>query len=108
MRLIIDGRFVLTVGLEGIAMGRPIGRGAHTRRPGRIHLRVERLEAPSNPAGVVIGSDIFYPTVVAGDPIGIPPDSPDKRIDPNSKTSPYAGVGSVQVTSRIGSSIGTG
>ena len=60
------------------------------------------------PAGVVIGSDVFYPTVVAGDPIGIPPDSPDNRIDPNSKTSPYAGVGSVQVTSRIGSSVGTG
>jgi hypothetical protein len=89
-------------------MGRPIGRGALIRRPGRIHLRVERLEDRSNPAGVVIGSDVFYPTVVAGDPIGIPPDSPDNRIDPNSKTSPYAGVGSVQVTSRIGSSVGTG
>jgi len=89
-------------------MGRPIGPGALTRRSGRIHLRVELLEDRSNPAGVVIGSDVFYPTVVAGDPIGIPPDSPDNRIDPNTKTSPFAGVGAVQVTSRLGSSVGTG
>jgi Trypsin len=89
-------------------MGRPIGPGALTRRSGRIHLRIEILEDRSTPAGVVIGGDIFYPTVVAGDPIGIPDDSPDKRIDPNTKSSPYAGVGSIQVTSARGSYIGTG
>jgi hypothetical protein len=89
-------------------MGRPIGPGALARRPGRIRLRIELLEDRATPAGVVIGTDIFYPTVVAGDPIGIPADSPEQRIDPNTKDSPFAGVGSIQVTSGRGSYIGTG
>jgi hypothetical protein len=37
------------------------------------------------------------PLVVAGDPNGTPPDSPSRRIDPNTATSPYAGVASVRV-----------
>src|SRR5262245_30107868 len=89
-------------------MGRPIGPGVLTRRTGRIHLRIDFLEDRAIPAGFVIGSDVFYPTVVAGDPIGIPSDSPDKRIDPNTKSSPYAGVGSIQVTSARGPYMGTG
>jgi len=89
-------------------MGRPIGPGALTRRTGRIHLRIEFLEDRAIPAGFVIGSDVFYPTVVAGDQIGIPSDSPDQRIDPNTKDSPFGGVGAIQVTSARGSYIGTG
>jgi Trypsin len=89
-------------------MGRPIGPGALTRRTGRIHLRIDFLEDRANPAGFVIGSDIYYPTVVAGDPLGIPADSPDQRVDPNTKDSPFGGVGAIQVTSGRGSFIGTG
>jgi Trypsin len=89
-------------------MGRPIGPGALTRRTVRIHLRIDFLEDRATPAGVVIGADVYYPTVVAGDPIGIPADSPDQRIDPNTKDSPFGGVGAIQVTSGRGSYIGTG
>jgi len=89
-------------------MGRPIGCGALTRRTVRIHLRIDFLEDRANPSGFVIGSDIYYPTVVAGDQLGIPADSPDQRIDPNTKDSPFGGVGAIQVTSGRGSFIGTG
>jgi hypothetical protein len=34
------------------------------------------------------------PMIVAGDPSGSPPDSPAARVDPNTTTSRYAGVGS--------------
>jgi hypothetical protein len=37
----------------------------------------------------------LQPMIVAGDPAGDPPDSPDDRIDPNSPTSAFAGVGSI-------------
>lgn len=41
-------------------------------------------------------SDINYQKlIVAGDPNGIPPDSPSNRVDPNTTTSPFAGVGSL-------------
>jgi len=33
--------------------------------------------------------------IVAGDPNGNPPDSPAQRVDPNTTTSPFAGVGSI-------------
>ncbi|WP_421656267.1 FG-GAP-like repeat-containing protein [Leptothermofonsia sp. ETS-13] len=39
----------------------------------------------------------FQPVILAGDPNGNPPDSPERRIDPNTTTSPFAGVGSVRV-----------
>jgi V8-like Glu-specific endopeptidase len=39
----------------------------------------------------------FQKTIVAGDPNGTPPDSPDNRVDPNTTTSPFAGVGSLSV-----------
>jgi Ca2+-binding RTX toxin-like protein len=52
---------------------------------------------------------IFTPTILAGDPNGNPPDSPDQRIDPNTKTSPFAGVGSVSVSRPgTGDFLGTG
>jgi secreted trypsin-like serine protease len=41
--------------------------------------------------------------IVAGDPAGTPTDSPASRVDPNTETSPYAGVGSLEIHS--GSSI---
>jgi hypothetical protein len=33
--------------------------------------------------------------IFAGSATGTPPDSPEKRVDPNTTTSPYAGVGSI-------------
>jgi secreted trypsin-like serine protease len=38
------------------------------------------------------------PVIIAGDPNGTPPDSPTNRIDPNTTTSPWAGVGSIRIT----------
>ncbi len=35
--------------------------------------------------------------IVAGDPNGSPPDSPDNRVDPNTERSPFAGVGSLRM-----------
>jgi hypothetical protein len=35
--------------------------------------------------------------IMAGDPNGDPPDSPEQRVDPNSKVSPWAGVGAVAI-----------
>ena len=48
------------------------------------------------------GSDVFVPgdyqkLIIAGDPGGVPADSPANRIDPNTTTSPWAGVGSVDL-----------
>ncbi len=41
-------------------------------------------------------SDINYEKLIlAGDPNGIPSDSPNNRVDPNTTTSPFAGVGSL-------------
>lgn len=37
------------------------------------------------------------PLIVAGDPGGVPPDSPTLRIDPNLITSPYSGVVSINI-----------
>ena len=50
----------------------------------------------------------FRAVIVAGDPIGSPPDSPANRVDPNSATSPFAGVGSLQITANRGTFICTG
>jgi Ca2+-binding RTX toxin-like protein len=44
------------------------------------------------------------PTIVAGDPNGSPPDSPTNRIDPNTADSPFAGVGSLELTLSPGES----
>ena len=40
--------------------------------------------------------------IVAGDPNGIPVDSPADRVDPNTPASPYAGVGSLVIESTSG------
>jgi hypothetical protein len=41
------------------------------------------------------GLGAVTPLVVAGSPTGTPPDSPSNRVDPNTTSSPFAGVGSV-------------
>ncbi len=45
--------------------------------------------------------------IVAGDPSGSPPDSPDDRVDPNTTDSPFAGVGSLVIDTRFGTYLGT-
>ena len=42
-------------------------------------------------------SAVPIPVIVAGDPAGSPPDSPDLRVDPNVPSSPFAGVGSIEI-----------
>jgi len=61
----------------------------------RARLRVERLEDRANP-------------VVGGSLTGSPGDSPAAHIDPNSPSSPYAGVGAIEVVAKGASFIGTG
>lgn len=52
---------------------------------------------------------LIQPAILAGDPLGSPPDSPSDRIDPNTTTSPFAGVGSVGVSvPGVGDFLGSG
>jgi hypothetical protein len=46
--------------------------------------------------------------IFAGDPAGLPPDTPADRVDPNTTTSPFAGVGSVAILTRRGAGTCTG
>lgn len=49
---------------------------------------------------VLLCSGVFSTPVhamLAGDPAGSPPDSPAQRVDPNTASSPWAGVGSILV-----------
>lgn len=46
--------------------------------------------------------------IVSGSITGTPPDSPATRVDPNTTTSPFAGVGSVRVNVGTNTYIGTG
>ena len=57
-----------------------------------------------SPAGA---DDDFHAVIVAGDPNGSPPDSPANRVDPNLATSPFAGVGSLQINAKRGTYICT-
>lgn len=49
-------------------------------------------------ASEVDSSEYLYEKVIlAGDPGGAPPDSPGNRVDVNTTSSPFAGVGSIQI-----------
>lgn len=49
------------------------------------------------------------PLIISGDPNSTPPDRPDRRIDPNTTTSPFAGVGSIDVSlPGVGNFLGSG
>ena len=75
-------------------------------RPRAIRLRIERLDERALPSASV--AEPIYPTVMAGDLKLTPPDSPDDRVIPNSMFSPFAGVGSILVTTKKTSYLGTG
>jgi hypothetical protein len=69
-------------------------------------LRVDGLEDRAIPSAGPV--DVFTAMVSAGSLKATPFDSPDYRIDPNVTSSPYAGVGSIQVNTKGTSFIGTG
>jgi hypothetical protein len=73
-------------------------------RPAR--LRLQALEDRATPAAGL--ADVFQPMVIAGSPKVAPGDSTDQRVDPNTTSSPFAGVGSIQVQTKATSFIGTG
>jgi hypothetical protein len=50
----------------------------------------------------VAGGADFHAEIVAGDPTGLDADTTDLRIDPNTTTSPFAGVGSLQINASRG------
>ncbi|HEY4235611.1 MAG TPA: PEP-CTERM sorting domain-containing protein [Lacipirellulaceae bacterium] len=53
---------------------------------------------PALPAHILVSRDQLrsvVPMIVAGDPVGVPTDNPGLHVDPNSTSSPYAGVGSL-------------
>jgi hypothetical protein len=45
-----------------------------------------------------ISNGIVTPLVTAGDPNGVPPDSPSNRVDPNISSSKFSGVVSLQIS----------
>lgn len=57
-------------------------------------------DAGSSGAPVLLeasGLPSIQKTIVAGDPVGTPSDSPSNRVDANTTSSPYAGVGSLAI-----------
>lgn len=78
-------------------------------RSRRALLRIELLDERALPSTT---AEPFFPTVMAGDSKGLPPDTPTQRVDPNSASSPFAGVGSLVVgtgnTERLGSGAAIG
>ena len=66
---------------------------------------------PGLPYHVIAGGTALVDVqklIVAGSPSLSPPDSPAARVDPNTTTSPFAGVGSLQIRSGSSSYICTG
>lgn len=49
------------------------------------------------PAQAALVGGNVVPLIVAGDPTGTPPDSPANRVDPNTPTSPFSGVVSINI-----------
>jgi hypothetical protein len=84
---------------------RPSPRPRPSRRPRSFRPQVEELESRLVPSTI---DDVFTPMIVAGDETGSPADSVAARVDPNTTTSYFSGVGSVQVNTKKGTYIGTG
>src|ERR1700751_3655061 len=82
---------------------RPI---APSRSALRARLSVQLREDRPTPAAAPV--DVFHETVIAGSARGTQADTPDARIDPNTPSSQYAGVGSIEVAAKGVTFIGTG
>ena len=76
------------------------------RNAGRVVLRVEGLEVRAIPAAGPV--DVFHATVSSGSQNASPADTPTDRIDPNVTSSPFGGVGSIQVNTRNSALVATG
>src|SRR5262245_28584890 len=72
----------------------------------RVVLRIEILDERALPSATV--AEPVFPTVMAGDPKGLPADAPTQHVDPNSASSPFAGVGSIVVTTADSDRLGSG
>src|SRR5258707_6263066 len=72
----------------------PVGR----LRRAWVRLHVQTLEDRAVPAASAF--DVYTAVVSAGSPRVSPADTPADRADANSPSSPYAGVGSIQVSTR--------
>jgi hypothetical protein len=68
---------------------------------GARKLLCEQLESRCV-LSAIAGGSAFHAVLVAGDPRGNPSDSPSKRVDPNTATSPFAGVGSLRISASDG------
>ena len=89
---------------------------SHRRSYGEV-VRFESLEPrkllsaslPNQPLFDLAAHDAsqLTPLIVAGDPNGTPADSPALRVDPNTVSSPFAGVGSVYMETSRGGYIGS-
>src|SRR5687767_9715190 len=82
---------------------------AYRSRSGRARLLLQLLEVRDVPSVTTppISTADFYPTVMAGSPKSELPDSPSQRVDPNTALSPFAGVGSLLVSSKGKTFVGT-
>jgi hypothetical protein len=81
------------------------------KRDRRLHRTFvcEQLEPRCLLSGFqTVDSGDFHAMMVAGDPKGRPADSPALRVDANTTSSPFAGVGSLQITASSGTYICTG
>src|SRR5262245_2469118 len=78
---------------------------SNTTTRSRIRLWMEELESRVTPSSL---NWMFNPVITAGSATGTPPDSPAARIDPNSTTSRFSGVGSIEVDTTGGTYLGTG
>lgn len=79
--------------------------GKHELNRRARRLLCEQLE--SRCVLSVAGGADFHAVMVAGDPNGSPADLPSARIDTNTTTSPFAGVGSLQINTNRGTYICT-
>lgn len=77
-----------------------------TRHYRLVFLRVERLDDRALPSATI--TEPVYPVIMAGNPKGSPIDSASNRVDPNTTDSPFAGVGSILVSTKKSTIIGTG
>lgn len=55
------------------------------------------LGIPAVSHALPISGVTYTPLIVAGDPNGVPPDSPGLRVDPSLPTSPFSGVVSINI-----------
>jgi hypothetical protein len=91
--------------VEGIVTMRSFTARPQARRYRFVCLRVQRLEDRALPSATLLD---VYPVIMAGYLKGSPADSPGERVDPNTVESPFAGVGSILISTAKTTRIGTG